>query len=95
MHKKYEMLSDDTIEVNGHTLHRIRAVRFIKNIFRDIQPGTLGGYIEKEENLSQEGNCWVYPDTRILGDAKVTGNTIVCGNTVVFTGFLKSGCYYT
>ena len=28
--------------------------------FEDVKAGDLGGYVEKEENLSQSGNAWVY-----------------------------------
>ena len=54
--KKYEILMDEknTIEWQGRTLHRIRA---LKN-FGDVKKDDLGGYIEDENNLSQKGNCW-------------------------------------
>lgn len=44
--KKYKLLEDDTIEVDGHTLYRIRALRD----FGNISKGTIGGYIESEKN---------------------------------------------
>lgn len=50
------------------TLHRIRAVAE----FGLVKIGDLGGWIEKEENLSHEGKAWV------CGDAKVWGNAKVC-----------------
>lgn len=50
---KYELLQDDKIEVSGHTLYRIRALKD----FKGAKAGDLGGYIEKEKNLSQEDNC--------------------------------------
>ena len=52
-HKKYEF-TNKTIKIAGHTLHRIRAVRD----FGDVKAGDLGGFIEKEDNLSHEGNVW-------------------------------------
>ena len=71
---KYEMLYYDKIEMEGHTLYRIKALKDFKN----VKTGDLGGYIERKENLSQKGNCWVY------GDARVCGNACVCGNARVF-----------
>ena len=68
--KKYEMLQDQTIEWCGRTLYRIRALRD----FGNVRAGDVGGYIECERNLSQDGNAWV------CGDARVYGNTLVCGN---------------
>ena len=57
------------------TLHRIRAVAE----FGLVKIGDLGGWIEKEENLSHEGKAWVF------GDAKVCGNAKVCGDAEVFS----------
>ena len=52
--KKYELTSE-TIKFNGVTLHRIKA---LKN-FSDVKAGDLGGWIEKEDNLSQIGDAWI------------------------------------
>ena len=57
------------------TLHRIRAVAE----FGLVKIGDLGGWIEKEENLSHEGKAWV------CGDAEVWGNAKVCGDAKVFS----------
>ena len=57
------------------TLHRIRAVAE----FGLVKIGDLGGWIEKEENLSHEGKAWV------CGDAEVWGNAEVCGDAEVFS----------
>ena len=61
MNKKFELLSDDTIEVFGRKLFRIKA----KMNFGDVEAGELGGYIEKEENLSEGGDAWVSGDARV------------------------------
>ena len=76
--KKYEF-TEETIEVSGKVLHRIKAVRD----FGIVKAGELGGFIEKEENLSHEGNCWVYNDAMVYGNAKVYGNAVVCDDAVV------------
>lgn len=54
--KKYELLKDDCIEVDGHVLHRIKALKDFDN----VKAGELGGYVGSEFNLSQDNNCWVY-----------------------------------
>ena len=77
--KKYE-LSNITIEINGVTLHRIKALKD----FSDVKSGYLGGWVEKEDNLSQIGNAWVYDDAKVYGNAKVFGNAKVYGNAKVF-----------
>lgn len=68
--KKFELTSEFITNVLGTKLFRIKAL--IE--FGDVSAGELGGYIEKEENLAQDGNAWVY------GDAKVCGNAEVCGD---------------
>lgn len=73
MNKKYELLKDDTIEVEGHTLHRIRLLKDLGH----VKAGTLGGYIEKEDNLSHSGECWVANEAKVYGDASVKENAIV------------------
>ena len=78
MKKKYE-LTEETIEVNGRILHRIKAVRD----FGCVKAGYLGGFIQ-EENLSQEGNAWVYCNAKVYGDAKVYDNAEVYGNAKVY-----------
>lgn len=49
------------------TLHRIRAVAE----FGLVKIGDLGGWIEKEENLSHEGKAWVWGNAEVWGNAKV------------------------
>ena len=69
------------------TLHRIRAVAE----FGLVKIGDLGGWIEKEENLSHEGKAWVCGDAKVwgnakvCGDAEVWGNAKVCGDAEVFS----------
>ena len=85
MEKKYK-LTEETIKVNGSILHRIEALKD----FSDVKKGDKGGYIEKEENLSQSGDCWVYHDAVVYGnaevydDAKVFEDARIYGNTKVY-----------
>jgi len=78
---KYE-LTTTFIEHNGKKLYQIKA---LKN-FGDVYAGELGGYIEKESNLSQEGDCWVfvnakaYDEAKVYDDAYVRGYAEVSGN---------------
>ena len=85
MEKKYK-LTEETIKVYDKTLYRIEALKD----FNDVKKGYKGGYIEKEENLSQNGNCWVYDNAKVFGnalvceDAKIYDNAKVCGNVEVY-----------
>ena len=79
MSKKYELTSE-TIETDeGITLYRIKALKD----FGNVNKGDLGGFIESEDNLSQEGITWVYDNARVFGDAKVSGNAWVYNDAQV------------
>ena len=67
--KKY-CLTKTTKEWFGTTLFQIEATAN----FGNVSKGDLGGWIEKEENLSQENNAWVYGNARVSGDAWVSGS---------------------
>ena len=68
--KKYEF-TGETKEIRllfrTATLHRIRATV----AFGIVEVGDLGGWIEKEENLSHEGKAWVCGDAKVWGNAEV------------------------
>jgi carbonic anhydrase/acetyltransferase-like protein (isoleucine patch superfamily) len=75
----------------GFTVYQIQAV----NDFGSVKTGDLGGWVENEYNLSQDGYCWisnnavalrnsrVYHNAQIMDDATITGYARVCGNAVV------------
>ena len=83
--KKYEFTGETkkTGIFGNITVRRIRATA----AFGLVKVGDLGGWIEKEENLSRENNAWVYGDAKVYGDAEVCGDAKVfsypklCGNT--------------
>lgn len=84
--KKYKIRKDLSYTFDGHKLYRVEALKD----FGNVKKGSVGGFIEKEDNLSQEGNCWIFLDAKVYGNAKVFGNAIingfaqVCDNSVVF-----------
>ena len=71
--RKYR-LTEETITVFGRTLYRIQATENIPS--RYVDKGDLGGFIEKEANLS--GNAWVF------GNAEVSGNAWVFQKQHIF-----------
>lgn len=77
--KKYEMTSN-VKEFFGHKLFQVKALKD----FGDVNAGDLGGYIEKERNLSQEGNAWVYRGAQVFGNAKIICNAQIFDNAQVF-----------
>ncbi len=69
------ILTNDTITVDGHKLHRIQAIRDIPQI--GVYAGDLGGYVEFERNLDHRGSCWVFPDGMVYHNAVVRDGATV------------------
>lgn len=88
--KKYE-LTDETIKIGGHTLYRIKALVD----FGNVKAGDIGGRIEKEENLAQDGNAWVSGDAWVSCDAHylAIGPIGSRDDTVTFTRRKNGGIY--
>ena len=77
--KKFELTSE-FVTFLGKKLFRIKALIS----FGNVEEGELGGYVEKEENLSNDGNAWVYGDAEVFGNARVYGDAEVFGNARVY-----------
>ena len=52
-------LTENVIEYEGRRLFQIQAVKNFQADQWYIQAGELGGYVESERNLSQQGSCWL------------------------------------
>lgn len=50
---------------------KFRRIQALCDINPNVQKGDLGGYVEKEWNLSQQGKCWIYDDAVSCECAKV------------------------
>lgn len=85
MEKKFELTENYVVNECGTKLYQVRCIK----TFKYAKEGELAGYIEKEENLSQEGtawvsgNAWVYGNARVYGDAKMNDGALICGDTKV------------
>ena len=77
--KKFE-LTEETLELYGHTLYRIKALKD----FSVVHKGDLGGWVEKEDNLSQYGDCWIGDDAKVWGNAEVYGDAYICDDAKVY-----------
>lgn len=80
--KKYELTSE-YVEFDGRKLYRIKALKSFYLCGLTVKAGALGGYIEKEENLSQEGNAWIHGNAEIKNEAWIHGNAEIGGNAKV------------
>lgn len=83
---KYKILYDNKIEIyDGIYLYRIQALKD----FDDVKAGDIGGYVQSEKNLYQEGNCWIYDNaiaynnSSVIDNAKIKDNVILSDNAVV------------
>ena len=83
--KKFELTTK--ISFNGRTLYRIRA---LKN-FRNVKKGDLGGYVEKESNLSQTGDAWIYDDAKAMDNAIVKNDATLHHNAEIYDNAIVSG----
>ena len=91
MNDKYELVTDDTVTAwNGATLYRLRALRD----FAAVATGDLGGYIEREANLTVSGDAWVFGDARVFGGAWVFGGARVFGDARVYGDAHDHGYLY-
>ena len=79
-------------------LHRIRAATTFQTRDRTIFAGELGGFVEKEDNLSQDmsSRCWisdnacVYDYAYIRQDASIAGDVVIHDHATV-TGAAQIG----
>lgn len=85
--KKFELTTKSITNEVGKKLFRIKALID----FGDVKAGELGGYVEKEGNVSQDDNAWVSGDAEVFGNAKVSDNAKVSGRAWVFGNARVSG----
>lgn len=84
MKLKYK-LTDETIEHDHTTLYRIEA---LDNFRDDVRKGDKGGFVESEDNLSQEGGCWIFDESKVYYGARVVGEVEVRGDAIIFNGII-------
>ena len=95
MIKKFELDLSSKITILGVELFRIKALIS----FGNVEKGELGGYVEKEDNLSHYGNAWVYGNAEVskLNDYILFKNTWSSGRYFTYTKsneMWKVGCFY-
>ena len=73
--RKFE-LTDETLQLaSGVTLYRIRALIDIPR--HGVKAGDMGGWVEREDNLSHEGDAWVGGDALVLEEARIVENALI------------------
>lgn len=84
--KKYELTS----EMKDHICYKLHRIRALKD-FGSVKAGDLGGWIEKEENLSQDNIAWVFDEAKVYGNAKVSDCAEVHNNAWIYGSAKVSG----
>ena len=77
--KKFELTSETKINIFGKKLFRIKALIS----FADVEAGETGGWVEKEGNVNQSGDAWVFDNAEVFDNARVFGNAEVSDNAWV------------
>lgn len=79
---------------DGARLYRVVALR----AFGNVEAGQRGGYIESEDNLSHQGNCWVAgKHTMVRQQARLNDDALACdyvdisGNAQLYDQALACG----
>lgn len=77
---KERVITQPKYEFTGET--RMFAGRVVRRI-RHMYFGVLGGWLEKEENLTQWGRCFVFDGSVVLDNAVVRDDALVFGECVI------------
>ena len=86
VHTFKSCISDGEMSIVEIKLYRIQALKtFTKSGGYNpvVHVGELGGYVESEANLSQEGNCWLFDKARVKDGGKVLDDAIVYDKCLV------------
>lgn len=73
-------LTENSVEYKGKTLYQIESLtdfEITTGFGFQVKKGDLGGYIESESNLSQQGNCWIGENVYVLDNAKIENNAFI------------------
>lgn len=93
MGTKYTISSETTklVSVNGMPcgLYQIQAVRDIPSI--GVKAGDLGGHVATKDNLSQDGDCWVFQGSTVYQQGRVLEDAVIYGNSAVGSGSQVKG----
>lgn len=97
--EKFELVKKNTKIAYGSngeeiTLYQIRALRDFTCPFKLnpddeildqtlVKKGDLGGYVQKEENLSHEDGCWIFEEAEVRDNGRVEGNARLVGRSLV------------
>lgn len=94
VHTFKSCISDGEMSIVEIKLYRIQALKtFTKpgGYNPVVHVGELGGYVESEDNLSQEGSCWLFDKARVKDGGKVLDDAIVYDKCLVSKNSIVGG----
>lgn len=94
VHTFKSCISDGEMSIVEIKLYRIQALKtFTKpgGYNPVVHVGELGGYVESEDNLSQEGSCWLFDKARVKDGGKVIEDAIVYDKCLVSKNSIVRG----
>ena len=96
--KKYEIT-----EITHPKYPWLNRIRARCQVNEQVGPGALGGYVQTEDNLSQDGTCWIYDqaicceeavvedDGRMFDGAVARGSALISGDARMFERAVAEG----
>ena len=78
--EKYELIKEGKATFMGRVIYRIRALKD----FGDVKAGDVGGWVCSYNNLSQEGECWIYDEAKCLDNAMIFDNAKMYDNSIMY-----------
>ena len=78
--KKYELIKGSKTRFLEREIYRIRALKD----FNNVKAGDIGGWVCSENNLSQEGDCWIYNEAKCLDEARMFNNARMYDTSSMF-----------
>ena len=77
---KYELVKESKTMFEGREIYRIRSLKD----FNNVTAGDIGGWVCSYNNLSQEGDCWIYDKAKCLDKARILDNAKMYDNSKMF-----------
>ena len=93
MMKKYELTTvSKQIEIKKGEFVEVFEIKALKdNVRIGVKAGQVGGFILDEDSLSQDGDCWVFPNSVVTHDVKISENAVVRGESLLRNGVVLRG----
>ena len=81
---KYELIPYTGPSIGPDQYYRVKALKSFGVVgVNYVKKGSIGGIVSGPNNLSQEGNCWIANNARVLGTSRVIDNARVYNRAIV------------